>query len=278
MKQNGRVSRVLAYAATAACVAFVSYAQAAAEVGKAVVRSVHGSAKYSEGATWNDLQSGQTLKPGTAIRTANDSSVDLFLGDNGPLVKLLENTTLGLDKLNYEVTGVDTVIETSLDLKSGGIVGIVSKLSAASKYEVKTPNGVSGVRGTSETEFRVFANGVTQVFKGDMVSVYVKPSGSVQTESLTAGDQFDPASGKGSISKADLSSALVQLNTLRGVPTTVGGIGANAVGGVASSTALLLSAGQNNQIGMSQVPVISLNYRAGDQTSIFLSPVTSPED
>src|SRR5262245_15906491 len=132
MKQNGSWSKVAALAATVACMALVSSAQAV-EVGKAVVRSVHGSAQFSDGTSWNALQTGQVLNPGAVVRTANDSTVDLFLGDNGPLVRLLENTTLSLDKLNYERTGMDTVIETALDLRSGGVVGIVRKLSAASK-------------------------------------------------------------------------------------------------------------------------------------------------
>jgi len=270
MKQNGSLSKAMAYVATVTCVALVSAAQAA-EVGNAVVRSIHGSAEYSEGTTWNVLASGQSLKPGAVVRTANDSTVDLYLGDNGPLVRLLENTTLGLDKLNYDRTGLDLVIETALDLKSGGIVGIVKKLSAASKYEIKTPNGVAGVRGT---EFRSFANGVTQVLEGAMVSVYVKPSGAVETESLGAGDQFDPATGKGQIPKADLTQALAQLNSLRGVPAAVTDVGAYAVGGVASSTARILAAGANNQIGLGQVPAISIGYKAGDNTSVFASPTT----
>lgn len=273
MKRHGSLSNVVAYVATAACVALVSTAQAV-EVGKAVVRSVHGSAQYSEGATWNALQGGQVLKPGSVVRTANDSTVDLFLDENGPLVRLLENTTLGLDKLNFETTGVDVVIETGLDLRSGGIVGIVKKLSAASKYEVKTPNGVAGVRGT---EFRAFANGVTQVFEGAMVSVFVKPTGAVETESLAAGDQFDPATGKGSIPKADLAQGLAQINSLRGVPESVSDVGAYAVGKVATTTAQKLAAGENNAIGYGQVPIIALGYNAGDNTSVFASsPVSTP--
>lgn len=256
--------------ATVACAALVSSAQAV-EVGKAVVRAVHGSAQFSDGATWNALRSGQVLNPGAVLRTANDSTVDLFLGDNGPLVRLLENTTLGLDKLNFERTGMDTVIETALDLRSGGVVGIVKKLSAASKYEVKTPNGVAGVRGT---QYRAFANGVTQVLEGSMVSVFVKPDGAVLTESLGAGDEFNPATGKGPIPKADLSEALAQVNSLQGVPESVATFGPNALGHVASTTAQKLAAGQNNQIGLSQVPVITLGYNAGDGTSTFLSPPT----
>lgn len=273
MKQHGSLSRVVSVAAAMACAALVSSVQAAPEIGQAVVRSVHGQAQFSEGTTWNNLQSGQILKPGSVIRTANDSRVDLFLDENGPLVRLLENTTLGLDKLNFEETGVDTVIETQLDLRSGSIVGIVKKLSAASKYEVKTPNGVAGVRGT---QYRSFATGATQVFEGSMVSVFVKPTGAVQTESLAAGDQFDPATGKGPISKADLAEGLAQINALRGIPEGINEMGPYAAGRVASSTVRTLSSGQNNQIGYGQVPVITLGFNAGVDTS--LSPVSSPGD
>ena len=59
-----------------------------------------------------------------------------------------ENTLLGIDKLTVTQTGADVVTETQLDLKAGHIFGMVKKMSAASKYEVKIPNGVAGIRGT----------------------------------------------------------------------------------------------------------------------------------
>ena len=145
MKETSKLFRVVA--CVAVVVASMAFAQAA-QVGKAVVKKVTGAAEASEGGAWKALQIGQELRPGTVVRTANDSSVDLFLDQNGPLVRLVENTTLGIEKLNFENTGVDTVIETQLDLKSGRVVGIVKKLSVTSKYEIKTPNGVAGVRGT----------------------------------------------------------------------------------------------------------------------------------
>src|ERR1051326_8240603 len=104
MKKLGRFSVVLA-----CVVAWVVSSGQAAEVGKAVVRSVKGDAQYQEaGGQWLPLKVGQVLKAGTTVRTANDSHADLFLDQNGPVVRLAENTTLGLDKLNYTVTGVDT--------------------------------------------------------------------------------------------------------------------------------------------------------------------------
>ena len=120
-----------------------------AKDGKAVVRAVRGTAKYSAGGgVWVPLKVGTTLQPGSSIQTGPESTVDLFLGQNGPVVRVTPETTIGFDKLAYTDTGADTVIDTQLNLKSGRILGNVKKLAAASRYEIKTPNGVAGIRGT----------------------------------------------------------------------------------------------------------------------------------
>ena len=216
MKQSGTFSKVMAYAVTAICAALVSSAQAA-EVGKAVVRSIKGSAQYAEGSNWLPLRVGQTLMPGAVVRTANDSHVDLFMDQNGPVVRLLENTALGIEKLNFESTGVDTIVETQLDLKSGRIVGIVKRMASTSKYEIKTPNGVAGIRGT---EYVISATGEVFILSGSAVAVYVKPDGTVVTQVVNAGEKFDPATGTVSQIPADeLAQLLALVNDLTG-PTT----------------------------------------------------------
>src|SRR6266571_1379541 len=192
MKKHGRFSIVMAcvVAVMGACV--VSSVQAA-EAGKAVVRSIRGQAQYQEsGGQWLPLKVGQVLKAGSTVRTANESQVDLFMDQNGPVVRLVENTTLGVDKLNYDATGIDTVIETQLDLKSGRVLGIVKKMSHNSKYEIKTPNGVAGIRGT---EYDVWATSVVRVISGSLVVVYVKSDGSVITQVVNAGEMFVPSDG-----------------------------------------------------------------------------------
>ena len=214
MKSSGSVSIVAA--GVVALIGAVSSAQAA-EVGKAVVRSVRGHAQYAEGGQWLELKPGHVLKPGASIRTANESQVDLFLDQNGPMVRLVENTTLGIDKLNFEATGIETVIETQLDLKSGRILGIVKKMTHNSKYEIKTPNGVAGVRGT---EFDVSATSVARVVSGSMVVVYVKSDGTVITQVLNAGEMFVPSEGAVRPLPPDqLSQLLADINDLRGAPT-----------------------------------------------------------
>lgn len=215
MKQRG------SFSATAACVlalvgAFVVTSAQAVEVGKAVVRNIRGSAQYADAGQWLPLKVGQVLKPGSTLRTANDSQVDLFMDENGPVVRLVENTTLGIDKLNFEATGIDTVIETQLDLKSGRVVGIVRKMAHDSKYEIKTPNGVAGIRGT---EYDVSATSVVRVISGSLVVVYVKSDGTVITQVVNAGEMFVPSDGAVRPIPADeLARLSSELNDLRGAP------------------------------------------------------------
>jgi hypothetical protein len=156
-----------------------------------VARTVRGTASYAEqGGEWKPLKTGQALGPGATVKTGVDGTVDLFLGDNGPDVHLFDSTTLGLDRLQVERTGADAVIETQLNLTAGTISGYVKKISAASKYEIKTPNAVVGVRGT---RYQVSANGVVHVKEGTMVVVYINPSTQqMSTHTVGASQTFVP--------------------------------------------------------------------------------------
>jgi hypothetical protein len=59
-------------------------------------------------------------------------------------LRLWADTLLSVDKLTVTETGADVATDTQLDLKAGHIYGVVKKMSAGSKYEVKIPNGVAG--------------------------------------------------------------------------------------------------------------------------------------
>lgn len=152
--------------------------QAQPQPGKAVVRAIRGTATYStDGTTFLPLKTGAVLTPGTVIKTGGDSSVDLFLGASAGVVRLTENSTLGLDKLTLTDTGVDTVIEVQLNLPQGTLLFNAGKLSAASKYEIKVPNGVAGIRGTKG---RISSNAYIVLLDGTLVFVYV-PAGQQPT-------------------------------------------------------------------------------------------------
>src|SRR5207245_9448406 len=119
--------------------------------------------------------------------TTNGLRVQIQRHENGSVARRVEKTTLGIDKLNFTATGVDTVIETQLDLKSGRILGIVKKMAHDSKYEIKTPNGVAGIRGT---EYDITATSVLRVVSGSMVMVYVKRDGTVVTQVVNTNEML----------------------------------------------------------------------------------------
>ena len=108
------------------------------------------------------------------------------------VVRIFADTVLGIDKLSAVDTGADEVTETELDLRSGQILGTVKKQSAASRYEVKVPNGVAGIRGTV---YLLSAEGVVSVLVGSVVVAYTKADGSVATQVVVAGYQFDSRTG-----------------------------------------------------------------------------------
>jgi hypothetical protein len=104
-------------------------------------------------------------------------------------IRLWGDGALGIDKLTVLQTGADRVTDTQLDLKRGRITGNVKKLSAASKYEIKLPNGVAGVRGTV---FDIQAVGIVKVYIGSMVVAWVDPqTQNVTTQTVMGGQAYD---------------------------------------------------------------------------------------
>jgi hypothetical protein len=191
MKPLGNLSKLMAYGVAVLATLFVSSAQAAP--GKAVVRAIRGTASYSEqGGEYQALRVGKVLGPGAYVKTSPSSQVDLFLDENGPVVRLLSDTTLGLDQLEVDRTGVDVIILTQLNLTAGTIQGSVKPLHDASRYEVKTPFGVAGIRGT---EYQISADGVVHVFEGQVIIAYSNPAQPdlpVTTHMVSTGQTFTP--------------------------------------------------------------------------------------
>ncbi len=96
--------------------------------------------------------------------------------------------------------------ETQLDLKRGRITGNVKKLSAASKYEIKLPNGVAGMRGTV---FDIQAVGIVKVYIGSMVVAWVDPrTQNVTTQTVMGGQVYDAALNHVSLLSTDSMAEL----------------------------------------------------------------------
>jgi hypothetical protein len=109
----------------------------------ASVRAVRGSiAEHSTGGgPGKPVVVGTVLYAGAIVRTGPETIVDLFLKQNGPIVRVTPGSELELTKLQFQQTDEEATIETALTLKRGRILGIVKKLSARSRYEVAIPVG-----------------------------------------------------------------------------------------------------------------------------------------
>ncbi|MGE3308784.1 MAG: FecR domain-containing protein [Limisphaerales bacterium] len=177
----------------AVVVALASVAQAAVEKGTAKVLAVQGSAEIStDGNAWKALRRGEALHEGTWIRTSSSSAADLDLGRNGSQLRIMPNSTVAFSALTFEETGVETVINTQIELRAGRVLGNVHKLSAASKYEVKSPKAVATIRGT---RYDFQADGRLVVAEGSVVVVAYRDDGSTITRVVNANEMFSPVSG-----------------------------------------------------------------------------------
>jgi hypothetical protein len=221
MKETRRIISSLLVCGVAFAMVSTLVAQSVSQ-GTATVVQIKGDARYKIGSNeWQPLKLGDVVKPGTLIQTAARAYVDLALGA-GPskglvpgtrmlpsyqpatsgtayhpsaeqnVVRMWENTLLSIDKLTSTQTGADVVTETQLDLKAGHIFGVVKKMSAASKYEVKIPNGVAGIRGTT---YDIAAEGVIKVLSGSVVLAYAGPNGAVLTQVIMGKQMFDARTG-----------------------------------------------------------------------------------
>jgi len=157
-------------------------------IGRAIVRAIRGTAQFSDrGQGWYDLTVGKVLSSSFTIRTGVDSGVDLFLGENGPTVRLLADTTLGLDKLDFDRTGPDVVTTTLLDLKTGAIQANIKAMAQESKYEVKTPFSACSLR---DAEYHIKADGTITIMRGSATVIYRDKNGTSHTRSVNAGETF----------------------------------------------------------------------------------------
>jgi len=200
-----------------------------AKQGIATIVRIHGTATYTAGdGTWQPLSVGTALGAGAAIKTDPGSTVDIVLSDKvahaplgtvnalgvvlidnsgGPVhpantyngsvqqnvIRMAGGTTLAIDKLNFTDTGADTVSDTELDLQSGKIFGSVKKLSAMSKYEIKTPVGVAGIRGT---KFVLGSDGTAGCDTGSIVLSFSGGNLAGQTIVVNGGLVYDPTTNQ----------------------------------------------------------------------------------
>lgn len=235
---------------TVLCVAITGIAVTATAQNKqgfATAVRVEGNVTYSLGKDQPEhpLVAGKYLPPGAVVFTKDNGVCDLILGKAIDLpqakwaperislahdskvrgyvsykpsadqnaIRLTPNSTLAIDKLTIVDTGADTVSDTELDLKKGKIFASVRKLSGASQYIIKLPNGIAGVRGTL---FSLSADGASAVFddghpSAGMILALTLADGTSKTFTILPGQILDPVTGQTAVMSNQLKHILADV-------------------------------------------------------------------
>jgi hypothetical protein len=223
MRYAGNVVSGLVGAVVSLVLASTLVAQTPVESTAKVIR-MKGAVRYSTGNNvWQTAEVGMILRPGSIVQVGSEAGcfVDLALDESSGnmevpatyrpyiptslstststavrpsaeqnVVRLWENTVMAIDRLTTQTTGADVVTDTQLDLKAGRISGSVKKMSAGSRYEVKLPNGVAGIRGTS---YDLAVEGVVRVFAGSVLFGWGSPQ---VAQLVSEGNQYDGRTGQ----------------------------------------------------------------------------------
>lgn len=215
MKQIGIFKKLVVGSVAILTLACTLDVQAEAKQAAGKVRKVVGTAQVSvAGGGWTALKAGAEIKPGSAIRTGAESTVDVFL--NNSVIRVTPDTTVSVDKLQIDNSGAENIYSTGLSVKSGRLLGNVKKLAHASKYEIKTPNGVAGIRGTDfDIKVTPLGNGkyrltITSV-EGTIVGSAVNMAGNVVTAVINTGEAWDPDAEGVKLLPEEIHQALIAL-------------------------------------------------------------------
>lgn len=162
------------------------YAAQSGSQGTAIATSIKGTVKYSTpGGPWLPLTDKTELPTGATVQTVAGSVVLVFNGKDG--IRLGDNTTVEIDKL-AKISGDDS--DVSLNLQGGTIVGQVKKISKASHFDIRTPTGVAGIRGTDfAVSVKALDGGKYEVtyscLQGVVVVATRNADGSITTKTLS---------------------------------------------------------------------------------------------
>jgi hypothetical protein len=158
------------------------------------VKAVDGTAFISKNGTdYVPLRAGDFVGPGSILKTAANSTVDLFLPDSGTVLRVRPDSMLQFARLDMMPAGELTVSDTSLKLLQGSVIGSQRKLNAPSHFDIHTSQTTATIVGT---KYEVNADGAVSVVEGTVRLNYNLPGnkGSVKV-TVPMGYTFDPATG-----------------------------------------------------------------------------------
>jgi hypothetical protein len=162
---------------------------------------------------WSDGKEGMTLETGYKIKTDSGSKATITFFD-GSVIELNGDTEISLDQIVSKSGSSSKIIKIGQEI--GETTSRVVKLvDPASRYEVETPAGVAGVRGSTMV-VNVAKDGTTQVYnvegtisltaRGKEVVVPAGSSSSVKVGDTPGAPQPGLPPGSGSANATSISS------------------------------------------------------------------------
>jgi len=159
--------------------------------GAVQVRGVIGTVMYTPpGGAPVAVRTGVPISIGSTIKTEAHAAVDLSFSNGAGTVRLLQNSTLAVDKFAVSAASV----EIQLNLIEGTIVGFEKKISNSSRYQVKAGHEIADISGS---KYRLSSQGYLVMLEGNAVVVYVPPGGEAVPYELKAPPAvyFSPTEG-----------------------------------------------------------------------------------
>ena len=141
------------------------------------VRGVMGSASYGPANSTTSpliLGKGAAVPIGAVVKTGPGSAVDLAFSHNMGVVRVLQNSTLSLDKFSVPESSAPGAIELQLNLMAGTMAGFGQKPSPSARCQIKVAHGIADVSGA---KYRLDAQGYLVLLEGTAMFVLVPPSG-----------------------------------------------------------------------------------------------------
>ncbi len=118
---------------------------------QAKVISMTGAAHYKAVGTseWKNLDMGTVLSEGDAVKTGNGCEITMELKGAKKTAEIVvrENSEFVFQTFQHDK---ETLVDTTLlDVSLGAVLVKAEKLTGSSKFEVKTPTSIVGIRGTT---------------------------------------------------------------------------------------------------------------------------------
>jgi sulfatase modifying factor 1 len=161
----------------------------------------------------SDVKLGTMLKEGSVILTGSDSAVDLLF-ENGVVLQVQPNTEFSIDKFQldpFNAEGLDyknlmsepSTSVTQMKLDAGTLIASSKKLESGSRFEIITPIGTCGIRGTrffvqteklkgSPTAMVGVAEGMVEFITPQGESREVAAGETLGVSETATGDNFTP--------------------------------------------------------------------------------------